>query len=122
MEAMLHSDPMNMRITVHSLWNQNSKIPPEQFYGGPSPASASGSLTLHRMALDILSIPAMAAEVERLFAQCKRIIKDDRHPPEPDSIEALECETKGIGGNKIHLSFIAVSKTRETRNHTGCHT
>jgi hypothetical protein len=91
MEAMLHSHPMNMRITVHSLWNQNSKIPPEQFYGGPSPASASGSLTLHRMALDILSIPAMAAEVERLFSQCKRIIKDDRHSLEPDSIEALEC-------------------------------
>jgi hypothetical protein len=46
---------------------------------------------LHRMALDILSIPAMSAEVERLFSQCKRIITDDRHSLEPDSIEALEC-------------------------------
>jgi hypothetical protein len=46
---------------------------------------------LHRMALDILSIPAMCAEVERLFSQCKRIITDDRHSLEPDRIEALEC-------------------------------
>jgi hypothetical protein len=43
------------------------------------------------MALDILTIPAMSAEVERLFSQRKRIITDDRHSLEPDNIEALEC-------------------------------
>jgi hypothetical protein len=43
------------------------------------------------MALDILLIPAMSAEVERLFSQCKRIITDDRHSLKPDNIEALEC-------------------------------
>jgi hypothetical protein len=46
---------------------------------------------LHRMALEILSISAMSAEVGRLFSQCKPIITDDRHSLEPDSIEALEC-------------------------------
>lgn len=46
---------------------------------------------LHRKVLDILSIPAMSVEVERLFFQCKRIITDDRHSLESDNIEALEC-------------------------------
>jgi hypothetical protein len=30
--------------------------------------------SLHRMAVDLLSIPAMSAEPERLFSECKRIL------------------------------------------------
>lgn len=44
---------------------------------------------LHRMALDLLSIPDMTAEPERLFSECKRIITDDRHSLQSDTIEVL---------------------------------
>jgi hypothetical protein len=44
---------------------------------------------LNRMAVDILSIPTMSPEVERLFSECKMILTDHRHSLSTDSIEAL---------------------------------
>lgn len=46
---------------------------------------------LYRMALDILSIPAMSAEPERLFSSCKISITDRRNQLGIESIEAIEC-------------------------------
>ncbi|KFY79959.1 hypothetical protein V499_01108 [Pseudogymnoascus sp. VKM F-103] len=43
------------------------------------------------MALDILSIPAMAAEPERLFSGAKITITDRRNSLEIEAIEAIEC-------------------------------
>jgi hypothetical protein len=43
------------------------------------------------MALDILSIPAMAADLERLFSGAKITITDRRNKLSGDVIEALEC-------------------------------
>jgi len=43
------------------------------------------------MALDILSIPAMSAEPERLFSSCKITITDRRNQLGIESIEAIEC-------------------------------
>lgn len=43
------------------------------------------------MALDILSIPAMSAEPERLFSGAKITITDRRNRLGIDSIEAIEC-------------------------------
>ena len=43
------------------------------------------------MALDILSIPAMAAEPERLFSGAKITIIDRRNSLEIEAIEAIEC-------------------------------
>ena len=43
------------------------------------------------MALDILSIPAMAADPERLFSGAKISITDRRNRLGIQTIEALEC-------------------------------
>jgi hypothetical protein len=46
---------------------------------------------LQKMALDILSIPAMSAEPERLFSGAKITITDRRNRLGVDTIEYLEC-------------------------------
>lgn len=46
---------------------------------------------LSKMALDLLSIPAMSAEVERLFSSCKITITDRRNRIGIKSVEAIEC-------------------------------
>jgi len=43
------------------------------------------------MAIDILSIPAMSAGVERLFSQCKIMLTDRRNRLQIDSLQAVEC-------------------------------
>lgn len=52
---------------------------------------------LGRLALDILSIPAMSAEPERLFSGAKITITDRRNRLESDTIEALECLKSWFG-------------------------
>ncbi len=46
---------------------------------------------LSRMALDMLSIPAMSADPERLFSSAKLLISDLRNKLGMDIIEAFEC-------------------------------
>ena len=46
---------------------------------------------LSRIALNLLSIPAMSAEPERLFSSCKITITDRRNKLSVKVIEALEC-------------------------------
>ena len=46
---------------------------------------------LSKMALNLLSIPAMSAEPERLFSSCKITITDRRNKLSVKVIEALEC-------------------------------
>ena len=46
---------------------------------------------LSRMAIDLLSIPAMSAEPERLFSGAKLTITDQRGSLQAQSIEATEC-------------------------------
>ena len=46
---------------------------------------------LSRIALDLLSIPAMSAEVERLFSSCKITITDRRNRIGIEAVEAIEC-------------------------------
>jgi hypothetical protein len=43
------------------------------------------------MALDVLSIPAISAEPERLFSSAKISITDRRNRLGIESIEAIEC-------------------------------
>jgi hAT family C-terminal dimerisation region len=52
---------------------------------------AAISLSLSQMALDLLSIPAMAAECERVFSSSKILISDRRNRLKDDIIEASEC-------------------------------
>ena len=49
------------------------------------------------MALDILSIPAMSAEPERLFSGAKITITDRRNRIGIEAIEALECLKSWLG-------------------------
>jgi hAT family protein len=43
------------------------------------------------MAIDILSIPAMSAEPERVFSGARRTISWDRAQLGAESVEKLEC-------------------------------
>jgi hAT family C-terminal dimerisation region len=47
--------------------------------------------SLARMAFDILSIPAMSAECERVFSSSKILLDDRRSRMKEDVIEASEC-------------------------------
>ena len=49
------------------------------------------------MALDILSIPAMSAEPERLFSGAKITISDRRNRLTIDTIQALQCLKSWLG-------------------------
>ena len=55
------------------------------------------------MALDILSIPAMSAEPERLFSGAKITITDHRNQLGIESIQAIECLKSWLGGSSIAL-------------------
>ena len=46
---------------------------------------------LSRMALDVLLIPAMAADPERLFSSAGLTVSDCRNSLSIKTIEALEC-------------------------------
>jgi hypothetical protein len=50
-----------------------------------------------KMAFDMLSIPAMSAELERLFSGAKISITDRRNRLRIESIEALECLESWMG-------------------------
>ena len=47
--------------------------------------------SLRQMAFDTLSVPAMSAELERVFSQSKRTWTDDRNSLRPESFEAIQC-------------------------------
>jgi len=46
---------------------------------------------LARIALDMLGIPAMSSDCERVFSQAKLMITGQRHRLKPDIIEACQC-------------------------------
>ena len=46
---------------------------------------------LHIMALDLLGIPAMSADIERVFSSSGLLITDRRNRLKEDIIEAVEC-------------------------------
>ena len=46
---------------------------------------------LSKWAVNIHSIPAMAAEPERVFSGTKRIITDSQHSLGSDTIQVLQC-------------------------------
>ncbi|KFZ19686.1 hypothetical protein V501_00566 [Pseudogymnoascus sp. VKM F-4519 (FW-2642)] len=55
------------------------------------PAQRTAYPNLHKMAIDILSIPAMSAEPERLFSGAKITVTERRNRLGVDTIEYLEC-------------------------------
>jgi hypothetical protein len=65
------------------------KAPPNliQYWDGQAEVLPS----LSRMALNLLSIPAMTAECKRVFSSLKILISDRRNRLKDDIIEASEC-------------------------------
>ena len=55
------------------------------------PAGRRRSSDGYRMAIDILSIPAMSDEPERVFSGARRTISWDRAQLSAENIEKLEC-------------------------------
>jgi hypothetical protein len=45
---------------------------------------------LRQMALNLISIPAMSAEVERVFSSAKRLVTPDRNRLSDETIEILQ--------------------------------
>jgi hypothetical protein len=66
---------------------------------------------LSSMALEILSIPAMSAGVERLFSQCKIMLTDRRNRLQIDSLQAVEC-VKSWDKLQLSLPETVVTGTR----------
>jgi hypothetical protein len=67
------------------------------------------------MALDVLSIPAMPAEPERLFSGAKITITDRRNRPGIESIEAIECLKSWLSrGSKVAFTDNAVGTSGKT--------
>jgi hypothetical protein len=56
---------------------------------------------LSRMALDLLSIPATSAEVERLFSSCKITITDRRNRIGIESVGAIECSKSWLREDNV---------------------
>lgn len=65
------------------------------------PTQQKTFLALSIMAIDILSIPAMSAEPERLFSGAKITITDRRSRLGIDSVQAIECCKSWLGKDKI---------------------
>jgi hypothetical protein len=71
---------------------------------------------LRQMALDLLSIPAMSTEVERVFSSAKRLVTADRNRLQDNTIEVLQLLkywwadallAKKLGTNTMGVSGIA---------------
>jgi hypothetical protein len=74
-EAYIEAKPVPIASSVIEWWTLNQIV-----YPG-----------LSQMALDILSIPAMSAEPERVFSGARRTIRWDRTSLSSDNINHLEC-------------------------------
>ncbi|KFZ18501.1 hypothetical protein V501_01169, partial [Pseudogymnoascus sp. VKM F-4519 (FW-2642)] len=61
--------------------------------------SSAKATTLVVIALDILLIPAMEAEPERLFLSAKAIMTDKRNQMKAETLEALESLKSWLGGH-----------------------
>lgn len=69
------TEPEREKINALEFWNARYTSQPD----------------LARFALDMLAIPAMSAECERVFSSAKHLITDARNRLDPGIIEANEC-------------------------------
>ena len=58
--------------------------------------------SLTRMAFDMIAIPAMSSECERLFSSAKLLLLDRRARMKEDIIEASECLRYWYAANYFH--------------------
>ena len=63
---------------------------------------------LHQMAIDILSVPAMSDDPERVFSCTRRTISCDRARLSADRIEKLQCLSNWVRNGLIRKLYVAV--------------
>ena len=73
--AFISTDREDQQVDALEFWNARHKTQPD----------------MARFALDMLGIPMMSAECERVFSSAKYLITDSRNRLNPDIIEASEC-------------------------------
>lgn len=69
---------------------------------------------LSRLAIDMLSIPAMSDEPERLFSRAKQTLNNERAQLAPDTVEALEC-IKSWSHQRVGGPYTVQASIREDR-------
>lgn len=63
---------------------------------------------LHQLAIDILSVPAMSDDPERVFSCARRTISWDRARLSPDTIEKLQCLSNWVKNDLVRKVYVAV--------------
>lgn len=63
---------------------------------------------LHQMAIDILSVPAMSDDPERVFSCARRTISWDRARLSADTIEKLQCLSSWVKNDLIRKVYVSV--------------
>lgn len=61
---------------------------------------------LYRMAVDILSVPAMSAEAERVFSRARRTITLDREKLKAESVSQKECLKSWLINSLVDESIV----------------
>ena len=73
-------------------------------------SKASSLPSISQMALDILSIPAMAADCERVFSLAKLTITSQQHSMSSDTAEQAECLKNWLRRGSITLGGYTYKK------------
>jgi hypothetical protein len=63
---------------------------------------------LHQMAIEVLSVPAMSDDPERVFSCTRRTISWDRARLSAETIEKLECLSNWVRNDLIRKLYVAV--------------
>lgn len=63
---------------------------------------------LHQMAIDILSVPAMSDDPERVFSCARRTISWDRARLAPETVERTQCLSSWVKNDLIRKVYVSV--------------
>ncbi|KJZ70186.1 hypothetical protein HIM_10409 [Hirsutella minnesotensis 3608] len=63
---------------------------------------------LHQLAIDVLSVPAMSDDPERVFSCARRTISWDRARLSADTVEKLQCLSNWVKNDLIRKAFVDV--------------
>jgi hypothetical protein len=63
---------------------------------------------LHQLAIDVLSVPAMSDDPERVFSCARRTISWDRARLSADTVEKLQCLSNWVKNDLIRKVYVAV--------------
>jgi hypothetical protein len=69
----IHSPPIQGNVDILNWW------------------LTTGPIELRQFALDVISIPAMSAEAERVFSSAKKLLTPERNALTTEALEVLEC-------------------------------